>query len=369
MNYIKTLLFGAGGNDIIPVMNKQTMTCAARWAAVPLLTLLTVAGCQTAEREAVALPDLTGCFPAEVRTVGIVMPASVLDKEKFDRGVAALEQAGYQVKLAPRLDFKKQAPVADRVADLEEMWLDPEVDLLLCARGGQGAEDVISNLDWGKLARRPDRKLLGYSNITMILNAMLRQGVGHPYSGPSLGHLLTCQGDTKEWLCKALSGADLSEAKLTAIRPGRFEGLPCGGHIGLVLKGIRMGWNAKADGRVVFLERNRSATVAGIRRELLEIADSGALDGAAGVVFGDVTPGAVTAGEKWGDSKPLDPEALKRARAEIETVKIEFAARMRCPVYEGFSYGHIPVSHAIDFCRRVTVAADGTMSWGDVIVK
>lgn len=336
-----------------------------QWMMGLMVSLQVIAG-GTVEKQVNGTPkelDLAGCFPAEIRTVGIVMPASILAKPQFDRGIAALECAGYRVKLAPRLDFKKQASVADRTADLEDMWLDPEVDLVLCARGGSGAEEVITRLDWKKLSQRPDRKLLGFSNITMILNAMLRQGVGHPYSGSSLSHFLYCEGDTKDWLRKTLAGDPLPATKLKALRPGGFSGLPCGGHIALVLKGIRMGWNAEARGRVVFLERNRSTTAEGIRSELIAIADSGALDGAAGVIFGDVTPGAVKSGEKWGDSKELGAERLAEARAAVEAAKREFAAKMRCPVYDGFAYGHIPVSHAIDFLRRVRVAEDGTMTW------
>jgi len=144
------------------------------------------------------MPDLTGCFPPEIKTVGVVMPASILAKKTFDAGVRALEKAGYRVKLAPRLSFDRKASVMDRVSDFEEMWLDPDVDLVLCARGGSGAEDVIKRLDWRKLANRPNQKVLGFSNITMILNAMLLKGVGHPFSGPSISQMSHCRGDTLE---------------------------------------------------------------------------------------------------------------------------------------------------------------------------
>ena len=61
--------------------------------------------------------DFSGCFPTgRIRTVALVMPASIQPKRNFDRGKAALEAAGYKVKVMPRLDFKTVAPVADRVA-------------------------------------------------------------------------------------------------------------------------------------------------------------------------------------------------------------------------------------------------------------
>ena len=305
-------------------------------------------------------PDFHGIFPPEVKTIGVVMPASIQPKKKFDIGVEALRAAGYRVKLAPRLKFDAVAPVEDRVKDFEETWMDPEVDLVLCARGGTGAQDVIVKLDWGKLRTRPDQKVLGFSNITMILNAMLKEKAGHPISGPSISQMLYAKGDTFEWLCRAVAGAPQPAAKLRALKPGAFSGLPCGGHIALVRTGIAMKWAADAKGRVVFLERNNSASVKGIRAEFDAILKSGFLDGAAGVIFGDVTPGS---GKTERGRRRLSADELKAARAEVEALKRDFAARAGCPVYDGYAYGHIPVSHAIDFRRRVKVDEDGTMTW------
>ena len=295
---------------------------------------------------AAAEPDFTNVFPPSVKTVGVVMPASILAKAKFDAGVAALRKAGYAVKVAPRLSFGKVAPVEDRVKDFEETWMDPEVDLVLCARGGSGAEKVMGKLDWEKLRARPDQKVLGFSNITMLLNAMLKERAGHPISGPSISQMLYAKGDTLEWLCRTVAGAPQPVAKLRALRPGAFSGLPCGGHIHYVRMAADMKWNADARGRVVFLERNNSAPAGDVRKELDAILKSGCLRGAAGVIFGDVSYGA-------------EAEALKR----------DFAARAECPVYDGYAYGHEPVSHAIDFRRCVSVAENGTMTWEPPVAR
>ena len=322
--------------------------------------------CVAEERADVTTNVAEKVFPPEIRTVGVVMPASILAKNTFDRGVAMLESSGVRVKIARRISFDRVAPLEDRVADFEEAWMDPEVDLVLCARGGVGSEDVIARLDWARLRTRPSQRVLGFSNITMILNAMLREGAGHPFSGPSLGALLRSSGDTKEWLVRAIAGSSQPAAQLRAIRPGAFSGLPCGGHIGLVRLGIDRKWQADAKGRVVFLERNNSATAAGIRRELEAIVASGYLDEAAGVIFGDVTPGAADSGRKWGSSRGLEGAELERARGEVEAAKRDLAAKVKCPVYDGYAYGHVPVSHAIDFLRRVSVDEGGVMRWEDI---
>ena len=313
---------------------------------------------------ALANPDSTGCLPPEIKTVGVVMPASVLDRRHFVDSILALQKIGCRVKLASRLSFEPRASVEDRVADFEEMWLDPEVDLVMCARGGVGCEEVVDRLDWDKLATRPGQRLVGFSNVTVLLSAMLKHRVGRPYSGPNFGSVGTCKGDTLPWLCRMLGGLPVPDAKLRAIRPGAFGGKSCGGHIGLVRKCIDSGWFPDASNRVVFLERNNSTTVDGIRRELEAIVASGRLAHAAGVIFGDVTPGMTDSGEAWGTAKPCaNPEELAEQRAALEEVKADFARKVGCPVYDGFAYGHIPVMHTIDFDRVVRVSEDGVMSW------
>ena len=298
--------------------------------------------------------DFSGCFPTgRIRTVALVMPASIQPKRNFDRGKAALEAAGYKVKVMPRLDFKKVAPVADRVADFEQAWMDPEVDLVLCARGGTGAEDLLDKIDWAKLRTRKQR-VIGFSNITMLLNAMLREKAGHPFSGPSLSQLIYAKPETFPWLAKALAeDGPMPDVKLRALRPGACRGLACGGHITLVLKGVQMGWAADTTGRIVFLETS-AREPSDVRASLDQLVKSGYFKGCAGVVFGDLA----ACGPK---RKKLAGAELAAARAEMAQIRKDFAARMTCPVYEGYPYGHVPISFAIDFLREKTITADGVL--------
>ena len=298
--------------------------------------------------------DLSGCFPTGiVRTVALVMPASIYNKRNYELGKAALEKSGYKVKVMPRLNFKKVAPVEDRVADFEQAWMDPEVDLVLCIRGGVGAEDLLDKIDWAKLRTRKQR-VLGFSNITMLLNAMLKEKAGHPFSGPTLSQLIYATPETLSWLSKAIGEEKpMPDVKLRPLRPGACKGLACGGHTALVLKGIQMGWAADTKGRIVFLETSiREPSV--IRKTLDDIVASGYFNGCAGVVFGELTPGGP-------DRKKLTGAALAAARLEVAKIRRDFAAKMTCPVYEGYPYGHVPVSYAIDFLREKTITPEGIL--------
>ena len=256
--------------------------------------------------------DFSGCFPTGcIRTVALVMPASIQPKRNFDRGKAALEAAGYKVKVMPRLNFKKVASVADRVADFEQAWMDPEVDLVLCARGGVGAEDLLDKLDWAKLR-------------------------------------------TRKQLSKALAEEKpMPDVKLRPLRPGACAGLACGGHISLVLKGVQMGWAADTKDRIVFLETSIREP-SSVRASLDELVSRGYFKGCAGVVFGDLAAGGP-------NRKKLAGAKLAAARAEMAQIRKDFAAKMTCPVFEGYPYGHVPKSFAIDFLREKTITADGVL--------
>ena len=297
--------------------------------------------------------DFSGSLPDSIKTLALVMPASIQSKANFENGKAALEAAGYKVKVMPRLDFEKVAPVEDRVADFEQAWMDPEVDLVLCARGGRDSESLLGKLNWEKLRTRKQR-VLGFSNITMILNAMLKENAGHPFSGPTLSQFLYAQPSTFKWLSKAIANdGPMPDVKLRALRPGACSGLACGGHITLVLKGVEMGWAADAKGRIVFLETSvREPAVT--RSEMDKLMDSGYFKDCAGVVFGDMAAG----GPK---RKRLSGKALKAARAEMAKIRKDFAAKVTCPVYEGYPYGHVSTSYTIDFLRKKTITADGIL--------
>jgi muramoyltetrapeptide carboxypeptidase len=297
--------------------------------------------------------DFSGSLPGSIRTVALVMPASIQSKDRFDSGKAALEAAGYKVKVMPRLDFEKVAPVADRVADFEQAWMDPEVDLVLCARGGRGAEDLLDKIDWAKLRTR-NQRVLGFSNITMLRNAMLKEQAGRPYSGPTLSQFVYAKRPTFDWLSKALAdNAPMPDVKLRVLRPGACSGLACGGHITLVLKGVEMGWAADAKDRIVFLETSiREPAVT--RAELDRLVASGYFKDCAGVVFGDMAAGGP-------NRTRLSGKALAAGMAEMARIRRDFADKMTCPVYEDYPYGHVSISYAIDFLRKKTITADGIL--------
>ena len=88
-----------------------------------------------------------------IRTVGIVsLSSGILGEEsvRFEReiGIRRLQEMGLEVRFLPHalmgLDYVRDHP-AERAADLIRAFRDPEIDLILCAIGG---DDTCRLLPW-----------------------------------------------------------------------------------------------------------------------------------------------------------------------------------------------------------------------------
>ena len=225
-----------------------------------------------------------------------------------------------------------------RVADLEQAWLDPEVDLVWCIRGGIGTPDVAEKLNWDKLRSRPDLPVLGFSDITALQLAMLKEHAGHPYAAPSTLGLLTVDSLSLENFRRTMHGRPAEPLQLVPIRGGAASGLALAGHLRLLETMSRTRFRPDTAGKVIFIEspdffpEQVCASLGRLRKE-------GFFDGCAAVVFG----------------------TLSRCGDEAETVIRKFAETVSCPVFMGFPYGHTSRNQVIDLRGRVTIDSRGLL--------
>src|SRR4051812_17258355 len=80
-------------------------------------------------------------------TLAAISPASFPQLEKVERAIAVLEEFGYQVKRGEHL-LSRAAPyfagsAEERLADLHAAFADPEVDGIVCSRGGYGSNYLL----------------------------------------------------------------------------------------------------------------------------------------------------------------------------------------------------------------------------------
>ncbi len=287
----------------------------------------------------------TDFFPKNIKTVAIIAPATpAASLEKLEEAICALKKAGYRVKEmphiregAPEKGYTSIAP-AKRKADLEQAWLDPEVDLIMCVRGGVGSENIVPLLDWEKLRKRPDMPLIGFSNITALHMGMLAKKAGHPITAPNLVFALGIDKESVE-ACKAvLAGKSPAPVKLTPLRPGKASGTALAGHVYLLNVMSKTKYFPETKGKIIFME---CPGYGGdfIRKLLREMIKNGHFRDCSAVVFGN----------------------MKGAGSSAMQIMKEFTGEVSCPVYYGFPYGHTPQNHAIDLRKKVTIDENGIL--------
>lgn len=111
-------------------------------------------------------------------TLGLVSPASAIPDSDLDAGIAALEAIGFRTKLMPnarKRHFDFAGTDAERASDLQSAFADPEVDGVLCTRGGYGCARLLPFLNLDTLAES-EKPFLGFSDITTLHLAMNRRG-------------------------------------------------------------------------------------------------------------------------------------------------------------------------------------------------
>jgi muramoyltetrapeptide carboxypeptidase len=246
------------------------------------------------------------------------------------------------MKVMPNVMEKEVASVERRAALLEQAWLDPQIDLIVFAYGGKGAEDVVERLNWEKLRAR-DMRVVGFSDLTMLVNAMLAKKVGHPYTGPVLTTLGYSNAAAVRRMRETMAGRP-GDVKLRVVKAGEkpVKGLAMGGLLDRLHRLACKGGLPDTAGRVMFIE-NTNKYAPRTEEMLGEMRAKGVFDKMAAVVICDFNSKA--------------PEEETRARLAA------FAASVPCPVYAGYPYGHISNTSIIDFRRELTITPQGRLSW------
>jgi muramoyltetrapeptide carboxypeptidase len=260
-------------------------------------------------------------------TIGIAAPASPFDRNKFQKGVRALEGLGFKTHF--RKDIYDQnryfaGTEARRAEEFMELVERKGVAAIMFARGGYGSQRVIPFLDAAKIAEYK-KPVIGFSDLTALLT-FLRQSAGLPTMyGPVVTQLAkNSSGVNAEALTRALTSegplGEVPSKGTYVLKPGRADGPLVGGCISLINSSIGTPYELKTDGAILFLE-DTGEKVYVLDRMLTQLRASGALDKVRGIVFGSLTPL---------DGEPHDADDM------INDVLVDFEG----PIVKSFPAGH-----------------------------
>ena len=291
--------------------------------------------------------------------VALVAPAGpLLEHDDLTRAEALCRALGYQPRLgsntAQRYGYFAGTD-EQRLADLNAALRDPEVDAIWCIRGGYGVTRILDQVDFDALARRP-RPLIGYSDITALLNAALHHAGVVTFHAPmaraamppfSRRHFerVLASGEPAGRLDRLPAPPDVllpKENRITTLCGGIAEGWLAGGNLSLVQCLVGTAHLPDLDGAILFLE-DVGEDLYRVDRMLAHLRMVGALGRLRGVVVGRFTE-------------------LKRAMSDgalgFEEVLATYFLPLGIPVASGFPIGHIDDQWTLPLGVRARLDAD-----------
>ncbi len=173
-----------------------------------------------------------------MKHICIISPSGAIDPSFIEGASSRLRAWGYIVSEGAHARDKWgrfAGKDEDRLADIIAALTNPEVDLILCARGGYGLQRIIDRVP------RITKPIIGFSDITALhqLSAICHQPSVH---GIMCKHIATLPEDSEPILAlrKTLSGEDLTYRfeRHPLNRDGQAEGLLIGGNLS-VLYGLQ----------------------------------------------------------------------------------------------------------------------------------
>ena len=300
----------------------------------------------------------------EGMTVGLVATASpVWEDEDARAAIELLESLGFRVRPGAQI-FQRDAYLAGddaaRAADFNAIARDEDVDAIVCLRGGYGTARILPAIDYDALAARP-RVIMGYSDVTALLNAVHRRTGLVTFHGPIAAQnfseytyaeyrkvLVDGAGPTVIGAAPALErrpGVVERENRLTPIVPGRAEGRLVGGNLTLLAHLVGTPYEPDYDGAILFLEDVYEAPYS-IDRMLTHLWLAGRLQRCAGIALGKVTEAEVD-GNTW----------------SVERVLTDRFEPLGIPTLRGLMIGHVEDQTVVPVGARARLDVDaGTLT-------
>jgi len=263
--------------------------------------------------------------------VGIVAPASNVNKAELDAGCEALRRAGYRPfyldSIAERDLYFAGSPQR-RARELEQMFEREDVRAIVCARGGYGANYLLQELDFAKIKAHP-KIFVGYSDVTTLLTYITDATGLVTFHGPMAAKDWAHQNgvDVEAWH-SALSNATPWDVPLndgvTALIEGEAEGVLYGGCLSILVASLGTPYSIQTEGTILFLE-DLGAKPYQIDRMLTQLKLAGQLEKVRGIIFGEMLDCVQTANQGY----------------TLQEVITRIVGELNVPVAYGVRSGHV----------------------------
>jgi muramoyltetrapeptide carboxypeptidase len=301
-------------------------------------------------------------------TVGLVLPATAaFESDEISFAREQMEALGFKVKIGKHA-YDRWGYFAghdrDRAADINEMFADDSVAGVVCYTGGWGSPRVLPLLDYELIARKP-KVLIGYSDITALINAVHQRTGLVTFHGPVGGSSFepyTLDNFRRVVMTAEPAGllaappkkpTDLVDRynRVLRLAPGKATGPIVGGNLTMIASLMGTPFELETAGAILVLEDVHEELYR-VDRMLTQLALGGRFDHIAGFVFGRCSQCDV-----------------KGPTLSLEEILRDRFGSLGIPALSGLSFGHIEQKLTLPIGILATLDADaGTLTVNEAAV-
>jgi len=283
--------------------------------------------------------------------IGVVSPSYWLEKKGLGNAVTVFQKKGYEVQLGDSV-YLKDGPFSgtpqQRAKDINQMFSDPNIDAIFCARGGYGANRVLPLLDYDLIQSKP-KIFMGYSDITAFLTSITQKTGLVTFHGPMLStfknKLVPYNLDT---LVNVLSGkeniriVEPNELKPTILKSGKAIGPLWGGNMCLLVNRLGTKNQLNTDGVILFIE-DVDENLYAFDRMLFHMKEAGMFENIRGLIVGELTE--------------IKDEIIPFGKTTDEII-LDVCGDLNIPIVTNFPCGHGNYQATLPISLPVELRAD-----------
>jgi muramoyltetrapeptide carboxypeptidase len=280
---------------------------------------------------------MTPKYLSKNSTIGITCPSGYISAERVAYAIVVLEKWGFKTVVGKTVGNEYHyfsGDDATRLADLQQMLDDPNIDAILMGRGGYGLSRIIDQIDFTNFIKQP-KWICGFSDITVLHSHIQAQFGITTLHSPMCGAFKSETEETDYILSlrKALTGEPLLYYFVPSPynRIGEVEGIVVGGNLAMLAHLTGSVSQIDTDGKILFIE-DIGEHLYHIDRMLYNLKRSGQLSQLKGLIVGSFT-----------DTEDTD-RPFGQTLEEIITDKVK---EYDFPVCFGFACGHDEVNYTL----------------------
>ncbi len=266
-------------------------------------------------------------------TIGIVSPSSWMNESDLRIAVSVFENKGYKLVLGESVflrDNTYSGNPQERADDINGMFANSDIDAIICARGGYGANRVLPLLDYDLIKANP-KIFMGYSDITAYLTSISQKTGLVTFHSPMLSSfkkgLVDFNFDLMEKTVFGNESVTIQappELQTRVLKSGKAEGPLWGGNMCLLINRLGTTDQLDTEGAILFIEDINEYLYA-FDRMMVHMKKAGMFDNIKGLIIGELL-------EMKDDAEPFGKST--------DEIVLDVCGDLDIPIISNFPCGH-----------------------------